>query len=153
MTYYENTGTATAPAFVYRRGSANPFDNVGVGHFTNPELADLDADGDFDLVLGEEDGSLNYFKNTGSTTAPAFADAFKENPFVGVYVGIFTGAELADLDGDGDLDALLGAGKRPAWSSTARQRCFSTTASKAAAPAPGLRLAITRLRLRTSGKL
>ena len=44
LNYVENTGTSTAPAFVLRPGSANPFDGVDVGQ-PKPALGDLDNDG------------------------------------------------------------------------------------------------------------
>ena len=31
----------------------------------NPEFVDLDKDGDFDLIMGSEEGTLYYFRNTG----------------------------------------------------------------------------------------
>ena len=43
LNYIENTGTATAPVFVQRTGSANPFD--GIGSSGMPALADIDGDG------------------------------------------------------------------------------------------------------------
>ena len=43
LLYLENTGTATAPVFVQRTGSANPFDGIGSGGM--PALADIDGDG------------------------------------------------------------------------------------------------------------
>ena len=45
LTYLENTGTPTAPVFVQRTGSANPFDSIDVGRYSAPALADLDNDG------------------------------------------------------------------------------------------------------------
>ena len=45
LTYMENTGTSTAPAFVLRTGSANPFYGIDVGSKSAPALADLDNDG------------------------------------------------------------------------------------------------------------
>ena len=45
LTYMENTGTSTAPAFVQRTGSANPFDGIDVGYLSKPTLGDLDGDG------------------------------------------------------------------------------------------------------------
>ena len=45
LIYMENTGTSTAPAFVQRTGSANPFDSVYVGDYSTPALGDLDSDG------------------------------------------------------------------------------------------------------------
>ena len=47
LNYVENTGTSTAPAFVQRTGSANPFDGVDVGSYSTPALGDLDGDGTF----------------------------------------------------------------------------------------------------------
>ena len=43
LNYLENTGTFTAPVFVARTGSANPFDSMDVG--MAPALGDLDGDG------------------------------------------------------------------------------------------------------------
>ena len=45
LTYFENTGTSTAPVFVQRTGSANPFDGIDVGTASYPTLGDLDNDG------------------------------------------------------------------------------------------------------------
>ena len=45
LSYIENTGTSTAPVFVQRIGSANPFDGIDVGDSSAPTLGDLDGDG------------------------------------------------------------------------------------------------------------
>ena len=43
--YMENNGTSTAPVFVRREGSANPFDGIDVGSLSTPALGDVDGDG------------------------------------------------------------------------------------------------------------
>ena len=45
LIYAENTGTSTAPAFVQRTGSANPFDGIDVSEWSSPALGDIDGDG------------------------------------------------------------------------------------------------------------
>ena len=45
LIYMENTGTSTAPVFVQRTGTANPFDGIDVGEWSAPAVADLDNDG------------------------------------------------------------------------------------------------------------
>ena len=74
LSYFENTGSAAAPAFTERTGADNPFDGVDVGLDSAPGFADIDGDGDLDVVVGETDGNLNYFENTGSAVAPAFIE-------------------------------------------------------------------------------
>jgi uncharacterized protein (DUF2141 family) len=107
--YFRNSGSATIPAFVQTTSSLNPFDGVAVGMYSTPRFADLDGDGDLDAFIGEMDGNINFFQNTGSATSPAFVQRTGSlNPFRGVDVGSFSVPSFADLDGDGDLDAFIG---------------------------------------------
>ena len=45
LNYIENSGTSTAPVFVQRTGSANPFDGIDVGYSSSPAVVDFDGDG------------------------------------------------------------------------------------------------------------
>src|SRR5262245_16938570 len=108
LVYFKNTGSATSP--VYQEQDAdNPFDDVSVGSYSAPALGDVDADGDLDLVMGTGEGTLVYFKNTGTAASPVYEqqqDA--DNPWGGIDVGDYSIPSLGDVDGDGDLDLVVG---------------------------------------------
>ena len=103
--FFENTGTSDAPAF--DTPSTNPFGLADVGYYSNPSFADLDGDGLFDAFVGNGFGDITFFKNTGTSTAPAFAEA-SLNPYGLTDVGRDSSPTFVDLDGDGDLDAAIG---------------------------------------------
>jgi hypothetical protein len=109
--YYENVGTVSAASFVEQTGLANPMDGFDIGRVSSPAFADLDDDGDLDLVAGEEYGAFSFFENTGTALAPVFtARTGIDNPLDGFNAGIYASPAFADLDGDGDLDLLAGQG-------------------------------------------
>jgi hypothetical protein len=103
--FFANTGTANGPAFA--AAALNSFGLEDVGSFASPAIGDLDGDGDLDVLVGEDYGSLVFFDNTGSASAPAFAPPLA-NPFGLADLGDLSAPALADLDGDGDLDVVAG---------------------------------------------
>jgi hypothetical protein len=46
---------------------------IDVGGYSSPQLFDLNKDGLLDLIVGEKNGNINYFPNTGTATNFAFA--------------------------------------------------------------------------------
>ena len=109
ISYFVNNGTASSPQFVAMTGSSNPFDGLEVGTYATPLFADVDKDGDVDLVLGDSSGLLKYFENTGTAAAPEFiARVGGANPFASVDVHGRSAPALVDNDNDGDLDLAVG---------------------------------------------
>lgn len=77
------------------------------GRNATPTLGDIDGDGDLDLFVGESSGALNFYRNTGTSSDPRFT--LVSDQFGAFDVGRRSLPVLHDLDGDGDLDLLVGS--------------------------------------------
>jgi hypothetical protein len=83
---------------------------IDLGSESVPAAGDLDADGDLDLVIGNkidmsgDAGRLTIFRNVGTKSAPSF----RQEPALKVFDAFHLAPTLGDLDGDGDLDMLVG---------------------------------------------
>ena len=106
--FFENAGTAQNPSFSSNAAEVNPFGIQMPSYVTTAAFADLDNDGDQDILLGSYyNNGLYFLKNVGTPTAPAFAAP------VSNAMGLQTASEtqipvFADLDNDGDQDILAG---------------------------------------------
>ncbi|MCX5944141.1 MAG: FG-GAP-like repeat-containing protein [Cyanobacteria bacterium] len=103
--FFLNTGSTADPAYGPARN--NPFGITQQNIVSNPHLADIDGDGDLDLFVSTYNGNTSFFLNTGSSTAPGFAEA-TINPFGITDVISLANPTFADIDNDTDLDLLIG---------------------------------------------
>ncbi len=109
LSYAENVGTASNPVFQPQLG---PVGGIFVNHRSAPEFADLDNDGDMDLIIGGKysfargSGFLRYYENIGNQKFLEKRDS--DNPFNDLTDSNYQVPELVDIDDDDDLDLLLG---------------------------------------------
>lgn len=103
LKYFRNTGTAANPVFTL---TASQMDTMNLSQASAPCLADLDNDGDLDLLAGNSSGRITFYRNNGS--AASFNFQFITNNYASVNVGNDASPSLGDLDGDSDLDMLIG---------------------------------------------
>jgi hypothetical protein len=106
ISYYKNTGQPNNPSFhLVTDDFANLSRLRGLAFY--PTFADLDGDGDLDMIIGNADGTLTYFQNTaGPGTEPVFGPA--QTQYQKIKAGSFSAPQLFDLDGDGLPDLVIG---------------------------------------------
>jgi hypothetical protein len=102
--WWRNTGTRAAPQWTMADSALIVLTR---GSNTAPALADLDGDGDLDMLVGEASGQLNLYRNVGTRTSPRFE--LVSDTFLGIDVGRRSTPAFVDLEGRGTLDLLLGS--------------------------------------------
>jgi hypothetical protein len=103
---FKNTGNSSAPVYtLLMRDFAGIYgDSIYLAGMA-PAFGDLDGDGDEDLLMGDVNGFLNYFrKDPGNDTNFVLAQAH----YAGIDVGNFAAPQIVDVDRDGKNDLLIG---------------------------------------------
>jgi hypothetical protein len=117
--FIPNEGTGTEPVFGKPRRVEAAGQPLKVNGDAAPVAADWDGDGRLDLIVGAEDGSVVWYRNTGSATEPRLEAArtlIPKSPLgwgsddrrrPGDW-GLRVKPCVVDWDGDGRLAILLG---------------------------------------------
>lgn len=113
MIYWENAaGLGNPPALTYKGILKNASNvDINVGANATPYLVDFNRDGKTDLIVGERNGNVNYYKGTSNISALFIS----ETDSVGMIkikttnnnIG-FTQPVIKDINNDGKYDLVLG---------------------------------------------
>jgi len=115
--YLKNTGEDLDPTWDYIQNDFIQESMIDLGRGSYPVLTDLDSDGLIDLVIANKEKyqgvdntptSILLFKNTGSAISPVFSHQWQDTVDVSSYRIESAFPALGDLDGDGDLDLIVG---------------------------------------------
>lgn len=112
IAYYRNTGTASAPVYTYVDYNYLDLDQQNYGLRSIPAFGDIDNDGDEDLFMGIENGTIVFYENTSTGSGAIFNTAqsnYPDNNGNPITTEGFSHPQLFDLDQDGLLDLILGS--------------------------------------------
>lgn len=102
LTLYRNTGTASMPSFEFVTDDFLNLNSQNYQGKLSPDFADMDGDGDSDLLIGYESGQMIYYRNDSGTFVFVTAN------YMSIDVGNSASVQIFDINKDGKLDLLLG---------------------------------------------
>jgi hypothetical protein len=143
----ENVGaTCSTPSFQVEPRPLPYADSVQTSGYNTPVPVDIDFDGDLDFLMGVLGGAYNPVANTADNfyhwerTGPEALALRTRRVLDGIDLGSETAPALGDVDGDGDLDLVLGNKVDPRTGNSGQLFLFLNEGSRTT---PRLRLADT----------
>lgn len=119
LALYKNIGTLNNPRFELVSDNFGNLDLIINKLGLYPAFGDLDNDGDIDMVLGNTDGTLSYFRNIAAPGNPASFQLInaiiQDDQNQNIDVGQDAAPHLIDLDRDGKLDLITGNRNGKIW--------------------------------------
>jgi hypothetical protein len=95
--YYINQSSGSNYQFALQ---TRELGSIDIGNNSTPQLFDLDKDGKLDLLVGNKNGIISYFKNTGTTGSPLFGTA----PDIDTLGGVVTRLTYVNSGGYGQIE-------------------------------------------------
>ena len=103
ITFYENEGD---PVIARWKACVTNYAGISFTGSIRPVFCDIDADNDFDLFIGDQQGDVTFYENEGSRTNASWgAPAYN---YANVAVSMYNAPEFFDIDGDSDYDLFVG---------------------------------------------
>src|SRR5690606_35043034 len=113
VTYYLNSGSASNPVFGTGVSGIGGMASVPYNYLMSPTVADLDHDGDYDILAtlysySYYSNRVLYYENTGSAAVASFGTPLLDPFGMSGKIPYFAIPHLVDLDVDGDFDLVAG---------------------------------------------
>ena len=107
LNFYRNDGTRFKPQWTFVTGN---YSDIRVAENSAPAFCDIDKDGDEDLFVGDAQGTISFYRNTGTKRRPVWDDAGKLRDIERNLIDVsqFSTPAFSDIDRDGDQDLIIG---------------------------------------------
>jgi len=101
--YYQNSGNAYS--YIYPQ-TPMILPGIDVGNKAIISMCDIDADNDYDLFIGNQEGNLYYYRNEEDSIN--FNFIYVTDNFANALVYEINAPSFCDIDDDGDYDLFVG---------------------------------------------